>query len=127
LINLKLSYPPTVNTYWKPTLRGKFGGVSIRLSERGRKYKAQAYLEMAEQHIQRGLQGRVELLIDVYPPDRRKRDLDNVLKPLLDVLEDYGVFDDDEQIDILHVRRRGVGGYVIIHVEEIADENSLNT
>ncbi len=68
---------------------------------------------------------RFEVLIDAYPPDRRKRDLDNILKPLLDVLQEYGIFPDDEQIDILIVRRRTKGGYVDVHVSVIEPEDSL--
>jgi crossover junction endodeoxyribonuclease RusA len=125
MLHFRLEWPPTVNTYWKPTLKGGHGGIGMRLSERGRKYKEQAYLQLLEQKVGKGLAGRVEVLIDAYPPDRRKRDLDNICKPLLDVMEEYGIFLDDEQIDILIVRRRGKGGYVDVHVSEIAPEDSL--
>lgn len=42
----------------------------------------------------------------MVPPDRRKRDLDNLLKSLLDGLEGAGVFKDDAQIDDLQIVRR---------------------
>ena len=125
MLHFRLDWPPTVNTYWKPTLKGRYGGISMRLSERGRKYKDQAYLQMLEQKVAKGLTGRIEVLIDAYPPDRRKRDLDNILKPLGDVMQEYGVFLDDEQIDILIIRRRGKGGCVDIHVSEIDPQDSL--
>ena len=80
---------------------------------------------MLAQNTARGIEGRVEVLIDAYPPDRRKRDLDNLIKPLLDCMEDYGVFQNDEQVDILTIRRREKGGYVIIHVSEIPEIESL--
>ena len=41
-------------------------------------------------------------------PDRRRRDIDNVGKALLDALQHAGCFDDDEQIDVLHIERRTV-------------------
>jgi crossover junction endodeoxyribonuclease RusA len=41
----------------------------------------------------------------VFPPDNRRRDLDNVLKAILDSLEDAKVFKDDSLIDDLRVRR----------------------
>jgi crossover junction endodeoxyribonuclease RusA len=78
-----------------------------------------------EQRATRGLAGRLHVTIDVYPPDRRRRDLDNILKPVLDVLEEYGVFEDDEHIDVLVVRRRGKGGYVQVLIDEIDPEDSL--
>ena len=125
MLNFRLDWPPTVNTYWMPVLaRGK-GHATLTLSERGSRYKVTASTQMMQQKVTRGLLGRIELLIDAYPPDRRKRDLDNILKPLLDVLEDYGVVEDDEQIDIIIVRRRAKGGYVDVHVSEIPPEDSL--
>jgi crossover junction endodeoxyribonuclease RusA len=98
----------------------------VHLSNKGRKYKEQAYLQMLEQSVLKGTESaRYEVLIDAYVPDRRRRDLDNILKPLLDVMEEYGVVPDDEQIDVLTVRRRERGGYVIVNVLEIEPEYSL--
>jgi crossover junction endodeoxyribonuclease RusA len=98
----------------------------VHLSNKGRKYKEQAYLQMLEQSVPKGTESaRYEVLIDAYVPDRRRRDLDNILKPLLDVMEEYGVIEDDEQIDIITIRRRAKGGYVDVHVCEIAPEDSL--
>ena len=42
---------------------------------------------------------RVHVDYQVYRPDRRKRDLDNIRKAVNDALEAAGVMDDDEQID----------------------------
>lgn len=39
------------------------------------------------------------------PPDRRKRDLDNLFKPILDSLVDYGAIPDDSMIDNLRIER----------------------
>jgi crossover junction endodeoxyribonuclease RusA len=103
-------------------------GISVLLSEKARKYKVSAEGEMLAQSVPRGRERvRYELSIDAYPPDRRRRDLDNILKPLLDVLEEYGALPDDEQIDILTVRRRGhkKPGYVTIRLSEIDSEDSL--
>ena len=44
----------------------------------------------------------------LYPPDKRKRDVDNVLKPLLDALEHAGVYENDSQIDKLCITRMEV-------------------
>ena len=124
MLNFRLEWPPTVNSYWR-SVYARAKGVKVLISERGRKYKKLSHLMLLEQKVDRGIVGRVEVLIDAYPPDRRKRDLDNILKPLLDVMEDYGIFEDDEQVDILIVRRRGKGGYVDVHVSEIDPEDSL--
>lgn len=126
MITFKLDWPPTVNTYWRVTKDARHAGMRVHLSNKGRKYKEQAYLQMLEQSVLKGTESaRYEVLIDAYVPDRRRRDLDNILKPLLDVMEEYGVVPDDEQIDVLTVRRRERGGYVIVNVLEIEPEYSL--
>ena len=115
MINVKLLWPPSVNTY-TAVVRGR-----KILSNHGRKYKRQSILGLVEQHAPKGLTGRLEVDIDAYPPDRRKRDIDNILKPVLDVLQDYGMYADDEQIDVLRIRRREITrpGYVRVHISEI--------
>jgi crossover junction endodeoxyribonuclease RusA len=64
--------------------------------------------------------GRIALTMDVFPPDRRRRDLDNIQKPVLDALEHAGVYEDDSQIDLLITRRREVvpGGRLEVRVDE---------
>ena len=91
------------------------------LSARARQYKKQALIELMVQKAPKGLTARLEVNVDAYPPDRRRRDIDNLLKPILDVLQDYGLFLDDEQVDVLRIRRMSVekGGYVRIHITEI--------
>ena len=59
--------------------------------------------------------------MDAFPPDRRRRDLDNLLKPALDALQHAGVYEDDSQVDWLVARRRAPDrprGHVEIRVEE---------
>ena len=48
---------------------------------------------------------RLCLVIDVYVPDRRKRDLDNLIKPVQDALQKAGVIPDDSQIDRIVAHR----------------------
>ena len=67
------------------------------------------------------LTGRLAVHVTVCPPDRRRRDLDNVQKALLDALEHGGVYRDDAQIDLLVVERGPVtpGGKSLVRVEVI--------
>lgn len=48
---------------------------------------------------------RLTVALVAYPPDRRARDLDNILKAALDALQHAQAFDDDSQIDRLIVDR----------------------
>jgi crossover junction endodeoxyribonuclease RusA len=65
------------------------------------------------------LEGRLAVHITLFPPDRRKRDVDNILKALLDACEHAGCYESDSQIDELHIVRREVkkGGVctILIH------------
>lgn len=65
----------------------------------------------AEQHGLGPLFGcadRLRVEISVTPPDRRRRDLDNLLKAVLDSMQAAAVYYDDSQIDELLVIRRPV-------------------
>jgi crossover junction endodeoxyribonuclease RusA len=59
--------------------------------------------------------------MDAFPPDRRRRDLDNTLKAVCDSLAHVGVYEDDSQIDVLTVRRAQVvaGGRLDLRVAEL--------
>jgi Holliday junction resolvase RusA-like endonuclease len=53
---------------------------------------------------------RIEVVIDWRPPDRRVRDIDNPIKPLLDALEASSlVYKNDNQIDSLQITRPTLG------------------
>ena len=58
-------------------------------------------------------------------PDRRKRDLDNILKALQDSLQAAGVYKDDCQIDLLTVKRCEVDeekrGFVVVTITAIRE------
>lgn len=55
------------------------------------------------------LEGRLAVHVALFPPDRRKRDVDNVLKSLLDACEHAGCFiDGDHQVDELHIIRQEI-------------------
>jgi len=70
---------------------------------------------------QKILHGRISASIQVFPPDRRRRDLDNILKPVLDLLVHAGIIIDDENIDRILVERGETtsGGEVVVVLEEI--------
>lgn len=56
-------------------------------------------------HIHSPAEGRLAIEIKAYPPDKRKRDLDNILKSLLDSLVHAGVVEDDSQFDAIAIAR----------------------
>ena len=120
MINVKLPWPPTVNTYYGNAKNGR-----KYLTKRGRDFKKEAVVQLMVQKAPLALAGRLEVRIEAHPPDRRKRDIDNIIKPLLDCITDYGLWLDDEQIDILRIRRRSIEkpGYVRVYIMEIDGES----
>lgn len=94
-----LPYPPSVNGYWR-TFRNR-----QIISKRGREYRkaVQAAVGIPTRHT-----GRLAVSILLFPPDRRRRDLDNALKAALDGMAHAGLYDDDSQIDRLEVQRCAV-------------------
>lgn len=99
MIEQTLPWPPTVNTYWR-NIRGR-----TIISERGRLYRLAVQKQLAGAEP---LLGRLAIKIAAYPPDRRRRDLDNILKALLDSLTFAQVIEDDSQFDFISVARRDV-------------------
>ena len=62
----------------------------------------------------------------LFPRDKRKIDIDNRIKSVLDALQDAGVFDDDFQVDELSiVRGKPIkGGAIRVLIEEIPSTSS---
>jgi Holliday junction resolvase RusA-like endonuclease len=120
MVGIELSYPPSVNHYWR-----RFGPRTL-ISRAGRAYRTRVCLLLAARRV-RPLVGPLAVHIDVIPPDRRRRDVDNLLKATLDALEYGGVYHDDSQIVSLSISKRGVvpGGRALIRVEQTeADETA---
>jgi crossover junction endodeoxyribonuclease RusA len=114
MVEIQLPWPPTVNTYWR-NVRGR-----MILSTKARQYRDHAESQAFEQDRRSWpLTGRLRVAVTAFPPDKRRRDLDNILKSLLDVLGHIGLYQDDSQIDRLEVTRADLGGVVHVRVEEI--------
>lgn len=111
-----LPFPPSVNGYWRA-----FRGRNI-LSKRGREYRADALDAVGKVGGQ--LAGRLQVSLDLHPPDARRRDIDNYCKGVLDALTHAGVWLDDEQIDklnILKCPRDKANPRVVVTITEMPD------
>lgn len=115
----ELPYPPSVNHYWRRV------GFRTLISRGGRRYRKDVVALLAAGRAA-PLRGRLELVVHVFPPDRRRRDLDNLQKAMCDALQHAGVYADDSQIDRIDVRRGTVvpGGKVIVEISKCESTQS---
>ena len=107
-----LLYPPSVNTYWRHV------GSRVLISKKGREYRKAVCAMLVGRTA---LPGRLAVVMFAYPPDRRRRDIDNLTKASLDAMEHAGVYEDDSQIDVLAIHRREVvpGGRLEVEIAEV--------
>ena len=114
MISLTLPWPPSTNTYYR-NIAGK-----TLISAKGREYRAAVADQVLIQRGAKLLAGRLAVVIVAHVPDKRRRDLDNLLKSALDSLTHAGVWLDDSQIDSLTISRGPVGGMLKVSVREVA-------
>ena len=113
-VTVELPWPPSVNHYWGTRGKARFIGAA------GKAFRAAVLAAWYQARAQGFGTARLSVTLLAHAPDRRKRDLDNILKATLDALCHARVFEDDAQIDVLDVRRRKPEkpGRVVVTVAE---------
>lgn len=101
MISLSIPYPPSVNHYF--IQRGKGKGWCI--GSKGIAYRNDVYHAVRTKRPPEPLTCRLHLKITAIMPDRRRRDLDNLMKAVQDSLQNAGIYQDDSQVDWLEVIR----------------------
>jgi crossover junction endodeoxyribonuclease RusA len=93
----------------------------MHISAKGKQYKQSVCERVAEFYPIKFGCVPLKVHIDYHPATRRKDDLDNRFKAILDSLTAAGVWDDDSQIHILSIARKEVvkTGLIIVTVEQI--------
>lgn len=114
MIELTLPWPPSVNTYWR-TYNGR-----MLISAKGREYRNAVGTQVIVQRGSKHLTGSLVVVIEAWRPDKRRRDLDNLLKATLDALAHAGVYEDDSQVVDLRIYWADtVGGMLKVKVSEL--------
>lgn len=118
-IDMQLPWPPSVNHYWERTRSG-----GMRVGDSGLSYRGAVARAVAREMIPL-FTGRLGVTVVARPPDRRRRDLDNICKALLDALAHAGVYKDDSQIDDLRVIRDlpSKGGSVDVEIRTLGADS----
>lgn len=114
MFEIELPYPPSINHYWRRV------GPRTLISREGRRFRASAVAILAAGGRQ-PLAGKLDVEVEIYPPDNRRRDIDNIQKALLDALQHGGAYLDDSQIVKLSVEKREAtpGGRTVVRIREL--------
>ena len=99
-----LPWPASVNALYR-SVHGQ-----VRVSEAARSWKARAMAILDSSRcfgVKWPLTGRLGVVIEAWPPNQRARDLDNLLKVVLDA-GNQSLWLDDSQIDDIRIVRMGV-------------------
>ena len=118
MIKIDLPYPPSGNHMWKHTRAGKH-----YLTDKARGYYDHVSLIVQYEHARLEYAGRMDVTCEIYPPDNRRRDLDNVWKVVSDSLTKASVWIDDTQIDRLCLVRKEVvkGGVIRVCIAQAGE------
>lgn len=111
MVSLSLPWPPSVNVYWRAH-KGR-----VLLSRAGREYRVRVGV-LVQLGQYEPMTGDIALHIQLFPPDARRRDIDNTLKAILDSLEHVGIYKDDSQVACILIERKAVtiGGRVDVRI-----------
>ncbi len=113
MFECELPFQPSVNHYWR-MWRGR-----MVISAEGRAYQKTVAALLKAKGIQ-PMTGKLAVAIEAFPPDHRRRDLDNLLKGVGDSLQHGGAFPDDSQIVWLLIEKAQIvrGGKVMVRITE---------
>ena len=122
-ITLQLSLPPTANHRLMPSGSGR----RLILAPEYRQWQQAAHWQLRSQILPdimdfMPLQQALQLDIRVYFPDRRRHDLDNVLKGLQDLLVEEKIIADDSLIQQVTLSRAGISrpGHAVLTLQVMA-------
>ena len=102
-MNVTLPLCQSANRYWRAIVQN--GRVRVLLSKAGRDYKNDAHWAMVAQGINRQeqIEGPCIVSATVYFPNKRG-DLDNRIKPTLDVIQGFCITNDKNVVKIAFAR-----------------------
>jgi len=116
MLVLNLPLPPSVNSYWG------FHGHRRFLTKKALQFKAEVSAVILATNTKSYGADLLAMNIVWFPPDRRIRDIDNPIKPLLDALVQAKVMFDDSQIRQLTLQFGDVckGGKALVTINNIS-------
>jgi len=111
--------PPSANRMWRRA------GHIIHKSTEYKKWLKDAGVIAKSQARGRRVDGSFRISAQLVRPDRRKRDLDNRIKPLLDLLVGVRIIEDDCFAEMISVRWVSAGAPVSLVIEPCTADGTL--
>ena len=99
MVELTLPWPPSINRYWRRR------GSQYFISNEGQLFRKNVILLCKEIPVKFDKNDKLFIDIKASPPDRRRRDIDNILKAIMDSLQHAEMYHDDNQINKIHIER----------------------
>jgi crossover junction endodeoxyribonuclease RusA len=121
-MKLVLPYPPSINHYF---CRKRDGNMYI--GDRGVEYRLAVKLAVVQAGIKPLKDCGLSMIVHLFVPDLRKRDIDNPMKCLLDALTHGGAIVDDSRIAELMIYKHAPssdddGGKSIVLIEGVGGD-----
>jgi len=111
----ELPYPPSVNGLFFNASKGRETTPSYKAWRRA---AGEMILAQGRKHIH----GKVSLAIAVTRPDRRKRDISNLIKAVEDLLVEMAVIDDDSLVQRLSIKWVDSGPECAVIIQQAEQE-----
>jgi len=105
ILTFYLPWPPTTNKIWRSAhIHG------ITRTYRSKEYNQFERLCLIELYSpkRKTITNNVEITLIFHPPTRRQYDVDNRIKPVFDVLTHAGIWDDDNQVEIVIAKKGSI-------------------
>ena len=115
MIELTLPYPPSANHLW---IRARKG---MRKSNTYVAWLMLAGIEARKQKPGK-IDGHYKLSLNAARPDKRLRDIDNLIKPVSDLLVSIGVIKDDSACEMVTARWVTAGEGITVRIEHAGVE-----
>lgn len=92
------------------------------MSAKGRAFKLAVVYCVVKAGLKSLGDKKLKITMVLRPRDKRKIDIDNRIKSVLDALENSGLFDNDYQVDDLRITRGELikDGCIVVTIEELS-------
>lgn len=98
--SLVLPWPPSMNHVWRVGLRKAYLDSQVQ-AFRIRALAAVKAARISGTAPSEPLSGPVAVMLECFPPDRKRRDLDNLPKAVFDAMTKARVWNDDSQVQLM--------------------------